>query len=124
MFQAMKNNLLQVRHTSKELLTFLSTSSSNSQACRDPKVTPKNFSRLATKDVLTWLDHSENVSNYHQPSYTAMVPEVCTLLENVAATCFTQHIDDRKRLVSPQAIANLEKFPSKHDANNTPTTTK
>ena len=70
------------------MLSFLSVNNDHAQDQLDSKVRPKSFSRLPSKDVLAWLKHFEIISSLHQWSDERKDFEVCTLLENVAATWY------------------------------------
>ena len=86
MLQAM---LIQMNNTNQALIAMLS----QRQDCKnrpDPKVRPKPFSGLPTEDVLTWLDHFDNVAECHQWSDEHKALEARTLYENIAATWFMQ----------------------------------
>ncbi|KAI5072698.1 hypothetical protein GOP47_0012804 [Adiantum capillus-veneris] len=88
----MSNLLLQVNHTNHALLSYITTHSHKT----DPKIRPKPFSGLPIEDVLTWLDHFDNVAGYHQWSDDRRAMEARTLFEGVGATWFVQQPVDVK----------------------------
>ncbi|MCO5550275.1 hypothetical protein L7F22_003756 [Adiantum nelumboides] len=92
MLQAMSDILLQVNHTNQALLSYITTHSQKT----DSKICPKPFSGLPTEDVLTWLDHFDNVDGYRQWSADRRTMEARTLFEGVAATWFVQQSADVK----------------------------
>ena len=96
MFHAISNMLLQVNNTNQTLLGFISSQGTTPNRT-DTKVRPKPFSGLPSEDVLSWLDHFENIASYHQWSEERKALEVRTLFENVAATWFIQQQEDTKR---------------------------
>ncbi|MCO5578501.1 hypothetical protein L7F22_032344 [Adiantum nelumboides] len=51
---------------------------------------------LEAEDVLTWLDHFDNVAGYHSLTDQRKAMEIRTLLEGIAATWFIQQQDDIK----------------------------
>ncbi|MCO5605650.1 hypothetical protein L7F22_059833 [Adiantum nelumboides] len=95
MFQAVSNMLVQVSHTNQALLSYLSSSTNHPQRL-DSKIRPKPFAGLSTEDVLTWLDHFDNVASYHHWSEERKAMEARTVLEGVAATWFIQQSDEVK----------------------------
>ena len=62
----------------------------------DSKARPRTFSGLPTEDILTWLDHMENIAGYHDWSDARKARELRTLLDGVAATWFLQQDDSIK----------------------------
>ena len=62
----------------------------------------KPFSSLPIEDILSWINHFENVANYHLWSDEQKAHEIKTLLEGVAATWLTQN-----PLVIKQSWLNL-----------------
>ncbi|MCO5568698.1 hypothetical protein L7F22_022397 [Adiantum nelumboides] len=76
----------------------------------DAKVRPRPSSGLSIDDVLTWLDHFENVATYHQWHDEREAMEVRTLLEGVAATWLIQHSKQIKDLLE----ALLQAHPQTH----------
>ena len=96
LFHAVSNILLQVNHTNQALLGYLSNSTPT-QNRPDPKIRPKSFSGLPTEDILTWIDHFENVAAYHQWHDQRKALEASTLLDNIAATWFIQQPAENKQ---------------------------
>ncbi|MCO5554736.1 hypothetical protein L7F22_008270 [Adiantum nelumboides] len=95
MLQTISNMMLHVSHTNQALLNYLSTAAPHTQK-PDSKIRPKYFSGFPTKDVLTWLDHFDNVASYHCWSDDRKAMEARTLLEGVATTWFIQQSEDVK----------------------------
>lgn len=88
MFNAISTLLVQVNHTNQSLVNYLTN-----ERCRqhksDPKIRPKTFFKLPNEDILTWIDHFENVSSYRKlVKRQKKVMEARTLLEGIAATWF------------------------------------
>ena len=94
MLSAVSNILLQVNHTNQSLLNFLSHTQPMQRS--DPKIRPKSFAGLPTEDVLTWLDHFENIAGYHQWTDERKAMEIRTLFDNIAATWYLQQEESTK----------------------------
>ncbi|KAI5068775.1 hypothetical protein GOP47_0017120 [Adiantum capillus-veneris] len=95
MFSAISNILLQVNHTHQSLIGFLSAQQTQAKHT-DSKVRPRPFSGLPSEDVLTWLDHFENVAGYHNWDNECRAHELRTVLEGVAAAWFVQQGENVK----------------------------
>ena len=113
MFHAM---LLQMNNTNQALMAMLSNQQTTRHhqiiqpPRRDTKVRPKPYAGLPTEDVLTWIDHFENVAKYHQWNEERMAAESSTLFENIAATWFVQQSEATKeswQLIKTQLIENF-----------------
>lgn len=87
--------LMQINTTNQHLVGLLAQKQVNNTRS-DSKVRPKTFSGFPTEDILTWLDHFENVAEYHNWDLDRKALEVRTLLEGIAATWFVQQTDQVK----------------------------
>ncbi|MCO5574223.1 hypothetical protein L7F22_028005 [Adiantum nelumboides] len=76
---------MQINTTNQHLVGLL-TQKQVHNTRSDSKVRPKTFSDFPTEDILTWLDHFENVAEYHNWDMERKALEVRTLLEGIAAT--------------------------------------
>ncbi|MCO5577584.1 hypothetical protein L7F22_031415 [Adiantum nelumboides] len=81
--------LQQVNHTNQSSISYLSSAHNQGQRT-DSKICPRSFSGLPSEDVLTWLDHLANVTEYHQWDEQCKALEIRTLLDGVVATWFMQ----------------------------------
>ena len=100
---------LQINNTNQALMTMLAQRQEQTIQ-RDPKIRPKTFSGLPTEDVLTWLDHFDNVASYHQWDDPRKALEARTLFENIAATWFIQQDDTTKNnwhLIKEKLVENF-----------------
>ena len=93
----MSNMMMQVNHTNQTLLNLLVANEERHKHDKsDPKLWPKSFSGLPTKDILIWLDHFENVASYHAWMDHLKALETRTFMDNVAATWFLQLPEEAK----------------------------
>ncbi|MCO5582964.1 hypothetical protein L7F22_036867 [Adiantum nelumboides] len=104
LFQAVSDLIVQVNQTNQALINenhtnqiLLNQLSTTNPARPDPKIRPKPFSGLATDDVLSWLDHFQNVATYQSWSTNKQAMEASTLLEGVASTWYIQQSQEVKQ---------------------------
>ena len=102
--QQLTNTNQQISTNDQAILSLLanqsisSTTSSSSQfTSQDKKVCPKSLSGLQIEDILSWLDHFENVAGYHGWNELQKLNEVRTVLEGIAATWYVQQYDEVKQ---------------------------
>lgn len=95
MFHAVSNMLVQLSHTNQTMLNYMSSHTPN-PARPDSKIRPKPFAGLPTEDVLSWLDHFDNVASYHNWLDDRKAMEARTVFEGVAATWFIQQPEEVK----------------------------
>ena len=69
----------------------------NTEKPKDSRIRLCSFSGLPTEDVLAWLDHFDNVADYHQRSDDRKSLELRKILENVATTWFIQQLEEVKQ---------------------------
>jgi hypothetical protein len=55
---------------------------------RDSRIWPKAFVGLPTKDLLSWLDHFDNIKGYHHWTDNQKAIEARTLFNGIGATWF------------------------------------
>jgi hypothetical protein len=80
--------MLQLNNTNQTLLAMVAQNNDYNNK-RDSIIWPKIFVGLPTKDVLTWLDHFDNIGGYHLCTDYHEVVEARTLCDGVVTTWFT-----------------------------------
>ena len=97
----MPTMMMHVNHTNQTIMNWLINQSqqrgNNTEKPKDSRIRLRSFSGLPIEDVLAWLDHFDNVADYHQWSDDRKALELRTILENVATTWFIQQLEEVKQ---------------------------